>query len=283
MYSAIPANSSRSAARATKFGAATCEQETHESTITPVRCAITLDIDWAPDAAIDATADLLRDKKVPATWFVTHRSPAVDRLAADPDLFELGIHPNFLSGSTHGSAPADVLRHCMELVPEARAMRTHALVQSTPILEQVLTTTPIAVDVSLFLPRATGLDPVDYQWKGHSLLRVPYFWEDDVEMVRHCPSWDPAPLLDPEEDLRVFAFHPIHVALNSADMEPYEALKRSVQPLQAVSPSDLAKHTHHGSGSGTLFRALVNLLEQSGEAVRICDIHREWSNTNAAE
>jgi hypothetical protein len=244
-----------------------------------VRCAITLDIDWAPDAAIDATAQLLRDTQVPATWFVTHRSPAVDRLEEVPDLFELGIHPNFLAGSTHGDTPEDVLRHCMELVPEARSMRTHALVQSTPILEHVLTKTPIRVDVSLFLPRASGLDPVDYQWKGQSLLRIPYFWEDDVEMVRHSPSWDLAPLLDPDEDLRVFAFHPIHVALNSADMAPYEALKRSVQPLQAASPSDLAKHSHNGSGSGTLFRELVKHLEESGDAVRICDIHRDWSNS----
>ena len=62
--------------------------------------ALTFDIDWAPDWAIDLTAGILREREVRATWFVTHESPAVDRLREDSELFELGIHPNFLPGST---------------------------------------------------------------------------------------------------------------------------------------------------------------------------------------
>ena len=91
--------------------------------------AITLDIDWAPDHVIDRIAAQLIDARVRATWFVTHQSPAIDRLRARPDLFELGIHPNFLNQSTHGETPAEVLAHCMALVPDARSMRTHSLVQ----------------------------------------------------------------------------------------------------------------------------------------------------------
>ncbi len=70
------------------------------------RAAITLDVDWAPDFMIDAAAQALVDREVKATWFVTHASPAVERLREHPDLFELGIHPNFLAGSSHGATPA---------------------------------------------------------------------------------------------------------------------------------------------------------------------------------
>ena len=63
---------------------------------------LTLDTDWAPDFVIDFVAKQLVAYQVRATWFVTHASPAVERLSQHSDLFELGIHPNFLPGSTHG-------------------------------------------------------------------------------------------------------------------------------------------------------------------------------------
>src|SRR5207244_3974947 len=80
-------------------------------------------------------AEQLMASQVRATWFVTHMSPAISRLRRNPELFELGIHPNFLPGSTHGDTPDAVLRHCRALVPDAVSMRTHCLVQSTLLLE----------------------------------------------------------------------------------------------------------------------------------------------------
>src|ERR1017187_7044133 len=100
--------------------------------------ALTLDIDWAPDFVIDFAADLLIRRRVKATWFVTHSSPAVDRLRDHPELFELGIHPNFLPGSSQGKTVAEVLSFCRACVPEARSMRTHALVQSSGLLGDVM-------------------------------------------------------------------------------------------------------------------------------------------------
>src|SRR5215467_8520985 len=95
---------------------------------------LTFDIDWAPDFMIDHVAGILVEARVRATWFVTHSSDAIDRLREHPDLFELGIHPNFLPGSSHGSSPQEVLQTCMTIVPEAQSFRTHSLVQSTPLL-----------------------------------------------------------------------------------------------------------------------------------------------------
>jgi hypothetical protein len=241
------------------------------------RFAITLDTDWAPDAAIDFTADLLASQQVKATWFVTHTSPAIARLRGRSDLFELGIHPNFLPGSSHGASPEAVFEHCMQLVPEARSMRTHALVQSTPLLDLMLQKTPIRCDVTTFLPRARRLELIDYQWKGERLLRVPYFWEDDVEMLRKAPSWDAEPLLTHCEDLTVFAFHPIHVMLNSADMAPYEALKRSIPSLKDADSAQLAAHAHAGEGTRSLFLSLLAHLSGGAATLRVRDIYQEWS------
>jgi len=91
---------------------------------------ITFDIDWAPDFVIEEVASLLQQKGVRATWFVTHACAAVELLRERSDLFELGIHPNFLEGSSHGKTPMEVLSHLLTVVPEAIGIRSHAVVQS---------------------------------------------------------------------------------------------------------------------------------------------------------
>ena len=224
-------------------------------------CVVTLDLDWAPDAAIDATAALLVEGGVPATWFVTHASPAVERLRQDG--FELGIHPNFLPGSTHGDTTADVLDHCLGLVPDACSMRTHALVQSTPILAEVLERTPIRIDVSLFLPRARDVTPVRYPWRGRTLLRVPYVWEDDVELENGTLGDDVDELLD-APGLKVLDFHPAHVFLNSTSIDAYRRVSHGLPDV------DLAPHVQEGDGVGTVFRAV--LARVAGRACAIRDL-----------
>lgn len=237
--------------------------------------AITLDIDWAPDSAIDFAAEFLRKHRVRATWFVTHRCAAVERLSEHPDLFELGIHPNFLPGSTHGDTPEKVLEYCMNLVPTGRSMRTHGLVQSTSLLQTVMTQTPIETDVSMLLPRASSLEPFVWARGGRILLRMPYFWADDVEMENGRPSWDLSPLVA-GPGLRIFAFHPIHVFLNSMDFQSYGKLKAAVAHLNEATDAAMLPFVHEGVGTRTLFVALVEYLGRTGESLRIRDIHQRW-------
>jgi hypothetical protein len=237
---------------------------------------LTIDIDWAPDFAIDFVADQLISRQVRATWFVTHMSPAVARLKQHPNLFELGIHPNFLSGSTHGDTPDAVLRHCMALVPDASSVRTHLLVQSTLLLRQFLAQTKITTDVSLFLPGAPCICPVEWFSQRRTLLRIPYFWADDFEMERNMPSWRLASHLGAGEGLKVFAFHPIHVYLNSADIEVYQSLKQRVPKISEASPATLNAYVQTGEGTYALFQEVIAYLAAHGRSVCIRDIHNQW-------
>jgi hypothetical protein len=232
---------------------------------------LTLDTDWAPDFIIDFVAAELAVRGVRATWFVTHASPAIDRLRSRPELFELGIHPNFMSGSTHGDEPRAVLNHCMEIVPEAVSMRTHGLLQSTNLFEQVLAHTPIRADVSLFLPYAPHLRPLEYHWRGRALTRVPFFWEDDFEMERARPRWELSHLLAVGDGLKVFDFHPVHVYLNSAGLDSYQALKRAIPRLQEVSQAEAAPFVNRGAGTRALFTELIEHLAAAGSC-RIADV-----------
>lgn len=235
--------------------------------------ALTLDIDWAPDFVIDWVAKKLIKSSVKATWFVTHACPAVDRLRKRPDLFELGIHPNFLPGSTHGSTTEEVLDYCMRLVPEARSMRTHGLVQSTQLLELVMTRTPIISDVSLFLPNAAGIRPVEYHWAGRKLIRLPYFWEDDFEMGRPNPCFEIGTILSKGAGLKIINFHPMHVYLNSNSMELYESVKEIKEDLFDLKEKDISSHINSGNGVQTMFSDTVKYLSIENTSMCLRDIN----------
>lgn len=219
--------------------------------------AVTLDIDWAPDFMIDQIAEQLVGRAMPATWFITHASDAVDRLRERPDMFELAIHPNLLPGSTHGEEVEPVLEHCMAMVPEARAVRTHGLVQSTAFLGSLLATTPVRTDVSIFMPHARAVAPVEHWWRGEGLLRLPYVWEDEFEMERPSPCWDADQILATQRSFTILDFHPVHVHLNSRTMDAYERLKGRSPRLSDARPADVRGLRQQGEGTGACFDQFV--------------------------
>jgi hypothetical protein len=233
---------------------------------------ITLDVDWAPDFAIDFVAHLLADAGVRATWLATHPSAALDRVRNRGDLFELGIHPNFSPGSTHGQTPQAVLAHCLRVVPDATSMRVHGLAQSSAILDIVLTDTPIVAELSVFLPHAPNLGPVEYTLSGRTLYRLPYLWEDDYEYGQLTPTWDPARLLESHRGMKIFNFHPIHVYLNSCTGDAYAEVKAHAEPLTSASEDTAAALVHAGAGTRSFFTALLAVLADSGGGLCVRDV-----------
>ena len=236
---------------------------------------MTLDTDWCPDFAIDFVADILVKNAVSATWFITHGSPAIERLRTYPDLFEIGIHPNFLPQSTHGSTPTDVLSHCFEFAPGARTVRTHGLLQSTPLLGELMRA-GIAVDVSLFLPSASNLQPHAFRYYGRALLRVPYNWEDDYEMAQIRRSWSFEEWIRGRCGMCVLDFHPIHIYLNAPDIASYEAAKHAFKTsISKLEQTMGEKLVNQSDGPRTFFEEAVEWLSRNGSA-RIGDIERGW-------
>lgn len=223
------------------------------------KSALTFDVDWAPDWCVEMCMELCRQYQFPATYFITHPSNLIDELGSDP-LFEVGIHPNFLSSSTHGSKFDEVMEYCLRLAPNARAMRTHSLVQSSVLYAEICDSYPnIEIDVSLLLPLHPGLQPTELHL-GESkrrLIRIPYFWEDDI--VALDPNWEwnlPAP---PSTGLRVFDFHPTFIALNIDTLDGYDALKGELsgRPLFEATRSQFSRHENFGLGARTFFEALL--------------------------
>jgi hypothetical protein len=235
-----------------------------------VPALITIDVDWAPDFMIRSVAKTLLASSVKSTWFITHRSAAVDELRSDSSMFELGIHPNFLPGSTQGQTSDEIIKHCMDLVPDATSMRTHALVQSGPLLQAIVRQSPVTVDVSLFLPGVPVVGPLIQHVIGPTLVRIPYSWEDDDEMARPEPCWDYRKFLTSPGPV-IFDFHPVHIYLNSNSMDRYAALKSLKPSLSELQESDAAPYINVGAGTGSMFQALLGYMT-SQTSIRIRDL-----------
>jgi len=235
--------------------------------------AITFDVDWAPDFVIDRVASVLIEHQVKATWFITHDSPALHRLKAHSDLFELGLHPNFLPHSTQGDSPDDILTNLQKIVPEARSARTHALVQSWPLLQEMVNCTAINVDASIFLPEMPHIQPVAYNMGQKKLLRVPFFWGDDYELAKASPQWQLKPYVK-VEGLKVMNFHPIHVYLNASSPDLYRDLKQSIPQLNQLTPENAQAFIHPGKGPLTFLEELA--IHLKGESYTLQEICAAW-------
>ena len=224
---------------------------------------LTFDAEWAPDFVVLDVARQLVDRRVKATWFVTDENPSLSFLRAHADLFELGIHPNFRPGSSHGATVDAVLAHCMAMVPEARSMRTHGLVQSTQILARVLATTPIRVDSSLLLPYAKSLAVTPFTWARQTLLRVPYFWEDDSELQKDDPIFGLDFIDEADPGLKVFDFHPLAIAVNYCRDGQLDYLAQNGIPWQNATREHVATLTDRSRpGSATMFQTLLDRFER---------------------
>jgi len=194
-----------------------------------MKIAITFDVDWAPDWCVYEVATVLVERRIKSTWFITHDSETLSYMRNWPQLFEIGIHPNCLPGSSHGATETDVLSYMMDLVPETTVMRTHGLYQSVPFLYNAAVNFGISLDSSTFLSGATHVDKISLIWKEMRLAQIPFFFEDDFEFPRKSPRWNLGYIALPTGGV-VFNFHPVHFALNTKSHDEYAKLKSRGAP-----------------------------------------------------
>lgn len=218
---------------------------------------LTFDTDWAEDAVVRDTVDLLDARGVAATMFVTHESPALAALVDHPRI-EVGIHPNFnpLLHAAHDERDAAaILARLHDAYPRAVSIRSHSLFQAS-YLHGLFCERGLTYDLNMFIPSWSGIECKPYR-EVNDIARLPYFWEDDVYIYglqRGIVSgWDVDGLLA-ARGLKVFDFHPIHVFLNTEHMDRYAASRAHHRDAAA-----LLQHRHAGYGARS---CLVELIDR---------------------
>lgn len=205
---------------------------------------ITIDLDWACDAAIADVLDWLRAARIPTTVFITHRSALVtDRLGE----LEVGLHPYFAPDSSHGDSLSAVVRYVLALPHNLHAFRCHRFGVSNEIRE-VMTEAGMVVSSNV----CTDLESVMPFRDRFGLLEVPIFLEDGGYLFRRHPL-DGAPGVVDQLDRpgpKVMVLHPMHFAINTPRFEYMKEIKRSVSRTSwhAMNADDLKALRWRGTG-----------------------------------
>ena len=196
---------------------------------------VTMDMDWANDGVLADTVSLVEALNIPVCFFVTNDTPMLETLRSHP-LFTLGIHPNFLpqlNGQTNKSW-RETLEEMHTLVPEAQVIRCHSLVDATPVL-MAAKELGFRADMNLFIPFSSGISLQPFtHFSG--LKRLPFFFEDDAWTLEPDRPSVEAHILRKGTDLRIFNFHPIHLYLNTENMERYTRAKPYYHDFEALAP-----------------------------------------------
>jgi hypothetical protein len=221
------------------------------------RFVLTGDVDWASEHCIQSYIDHAACHGIVPTLFVTHRSAAIERAAAAGKV-HLGIHPNFLAGSTHGTTTEEILDHVLDLVPEPVASRSHCFSDDSHVA-QALARRGIAVDSNICCHLQAGL-PVLNHWNG--VKRLPVFFEDDAHWEQGG-TWAFADhrAVFASPGLKILNFHPFLWTLNVPDAEFYAA-HRSRIPTLTEDEADALRH--RGPGSATFLDEIIQWVRETG-------------------
>jgi len=235
----------------------------------PVFC-FTTDVEWAPEWAIADVLSFFRERGIPLTPFVTHASALIREHYGRPEMQKrAGLHPNFLSNSSHGRTRDEVIDTVFGLWPEAVSFRAHCFYEDSPTIF-ALKQRGICYDSNLCL----FLQPSCVPLLHHSgLLRFPVFWEDDVHCDRELPfrfasfeSYFETP------GLKVINLHPLFFALNVPTSRFYTSHKH----LNGNADPEAGRAARHpGIGSKTFLEELADhVLKRGAAAVYLDDLYR---------
>lgn len=216
---------------------------------------LTADQDWAPDWALEVMLDLAAVAEVPLHLFVTNESPALS--AAQSTSVSLGIHPNFLPGSSHGKTEDEIILNCLRLVPGATSFRCHAHHENSRILSKLVEYGLVAGSNPLCFLQP-GLLPLI---QGTGLLRFPVVLEDDIFLRWAQPSLDItlALRLMLTPGIKVLDFHPALVALNAPSLDYYN-LRRDC----LYGRSERRDDRYPGRGVATVLAELIEAVKAAG-------------------
>jgi hypothetical protein len=216
----------------------------------PAFC-FTSDSDWAPESMIEECVAVFRSAGVRFTPFVTHRSEAMRRTFRGCE-HDVGLHPNFNPGSTHGDTIGGVVDHVVALWPEACAFRSHGYHDSS-LISHTLYERGLRYDSNLCLHLQSNLVPLRH-WTG--LTRFPVFLDDSVVAFRG-EGWQLDSFVDKlrTPGLKIFNFHPVHVCLNTPVYSYYEERRSRVS-------DDWNGLVSGGPGVRTLLEQLLGFVKR---------------------
>ena len=121
----------------------------------------------------------------------------------------------------------------MKIVPDAKLIKSHSLTQSSVLLNLFLKF-GLTHELNNYIPYSSSKDTNIRPWKHwNGIIRVPFNWEDDVACLDGLdPSNEHKNLLKFNK-FNIFCFHPIHIYLNTRNLDKEYTPSKSSLMIQS--------------------------------------------------
>lgn len=232
----------------------------------------TMDIDWASESAIQYAVSYFLDAGIPLTVFCTHKSQYLDGLIREGKI-DAGIHPNFMQPSSQGKTEDEIIRFCLEAVPEVRAFRCHRWFAVNDIYEKLY-----ALGFRYESNICTLLDPVRPFLHRSGMISFPVFLEDGAYLYHKLDlNFDTVKSCFGSPGLKVINIHPMHFALNT----PYFSYMRDIKDRVSrenwnnMSERELQGLRFMGHGIADFTRELVRFAVSRKSAIALKDAYHQ--------
>lgn len=211
----------------------------------PIFC-ITSDIDWASDDALKIFLNIIKNYNLPVTLFLTHSSLFILDIINNMDI-DVGIHPNFLEGSSQGNSYKEVIEYCRTILPNAKSFRCHRYFDVNDITE-ILHARGFLYDSNL----CTFLESIDPFVHRSGIIRFPVYFEDGAYLY-HKGELDFNKIhkkLFLKPGLMIINIHPMHMVLNSPNFLYSRKIKDNLTREEwnnlSISKLEKMKYTERG-------------------------------------
>lgn len=217
---------------------------------------LTFDIDWASEKIVDHTLQILADYGLKATFFCTHP------LKSDLKGHEIAIHPDFrhLKNWLDVKEIKGIIDDLLVCYPGAKGSRSHGLITGSSIF-LALAESGIKYDSSFYMFNQKFV-PFEVT---ENLVEMPIYFLD-YSMFGNLKKGSLDNLNLEKDGLKIFAFHPIHIFLNSHSLEHYWRARPYLKDQRKLS--DLENKKFYGSRDFLL--DLLNLAKKEKIEIQTC-------------
>ena len=240
---------------------------------------LTIDTDWAPEAATRAVLEKVRALGLKVTVFFSTPSP-VDywpevEVGCHPDLSRRrvpaddGGGPLAMASLDHDTAVDEaegrILQSYRETFPEALAVRTHRFYWHSD-LSRNLAGHGFLHDSSMIVPYHPGL----YGFRVGKLTRWPVWASDHLHLARRLPLDRLALPHWRDPGLKIFCFHVAYLHLNATSLDDFNMVKKRLAGGENVPVSD------GRPGIWNLFERLADAAQKESGGLWLSEIPPDY-------
>lgn len=201
-----------------------------------------------PQFILNYSLQILSDHGIKATIFCTGKYDVIDK-----SLVEVAIHPNFMADSTQGGDEEEILNFLRRSCPDAVGSRSHRLYWRNG-LEKLLRMHGFRYDCSMKCFQQPDLKPA----AENGFTRIPVWWGDNFHLRK---GYDLNRFVVPgmnHHGLKVLLFHPIHIYMNTENLNDYRRLNMSARIIR--HEKELASLRRSGPGTERVFLDALRMV-----------------------